>query len=495
MSEPSQLRHHINCVTLIIGAGTAVFGLVLGGVALAMEPSPPREKPNIVLFITDDESWLERSAYGWSKLPTPGFDRVAQQGVLFTHAYASAPSCAPSRASVLTGRNFWELKQGAYIQAWLPREFPVLTEALEHAGYLVGRTGKGWGPGVHPEGAHGPEMAGRAYETCKVPKPTPGVAATDYAANFKRFLEKRERGQPFFFWAGTQEPHEPWDGNNYHRLEREFGMSLDEISMPPWLEDTPEQRKKRANFLYEICYADRHLSRMLDHLESAGELENTLVIVTSDNGTPLVKGKASPYEWGVREPFAVMWPARVPKGRTVTDFVNFADIAPTLLEALGVKVPAGMSGRSFLDVLTSTKSGRVDASRHFTVTGIEWHGEFDPVRRSARTLHTDRYAYIARYANDDNGEAGQACKVSKAELYDLQSDPWQETDLSAMPEHAETKERLARQLLEYGRRTGDPRMTGDMRIFRETRRFVQQRKQEGYGRSQRSGNHDAVPDN
>ena len=95
----------------------------------AAEGKPAR--PNVLTFLTDDESWLERSAYGWSKIPTPNFDRVAKPGVLFTHGYTSAPSCAPSRAALLTGRNFWELEQRAFIQAWLPSKFPVLPDMLE----------------------------------------------------------------------------------------------------------------------------------------------------------------------------------------------------------------------------------------------------------------------------------------------------------------------------------------------------------------------------
>ena len=343
------------------GLGCGLAGLYLPCWAYGSSPADDK-RPNVLLFITDDESWLERSAYGWSTLPTPHFDRVARQGVLFTNGFTSAPSCAPSRASILTGRNFWEPKQGAFIQAWLPKEFPVLPQLLADHGYLVGRTGKGWGPGVYPEQGHGPEVAGKVFNERKVADPLRGISPIDYAGNLKAFLRERVSGQPFFFWAGTAEPHGGWDKDNHLRLERECGVSLDDIKVPPFVEDTVANRKMRANFLYEVCYADKQLGRMLDHLESAGELENTLVIVTSDNGTAITKGKATPYDWGTHEPLAVMWPARVPKGRTVTDFVNFVDFAPTILEAAGVKTPASMSGRSFLDVLLSNRSGRIDST-------------------------------------------------------------------------------------------------------------------------------------
>lgn len=463
--------------------GISVFACTLPALAMADES----EKPNILFFITDDESWLERSAYGWSKLPTPHFDRVARQGVLFTNGFTSAPSCAPSRGSVLTGRNFWELKQGALIQAWLPKEFPLFPQLLANQGYHVGSTHKVWGPGVYNENSHGPEVCGKRYEDAKVSKAVPGISTCDYAANFKLFLEDRRPGQPFFFWAGLSEPHGPYGAKNHELLETECGFTLDDVSVPPTMEDTIENRRKRANFLYEICYADRHLGRMLAALEAIGELENTLVVVTSDNGTSgIPQSKATPYDLGVHEPLAMMWPQRVASGRTVTDFVSFADFAPTFLEVAGIKPPAGMTGRSVLPLLESVKSGRIEADRSFIVTGLEWHGEFDPESRSGRAIRDDNYAYVAWYGNvDADGKPlsnQQVVIPTRIEFYDLVNDPWQQHDLANDPEYAKQKERLARKLREVGQQTGDPRVTGEMDIFRATRQYVQERKRGGYKR-------------
>ena len=121
---------------------------------VAVSQAAETKRPNILIVINDDQSWLECSAYGNSSVQTPAFDRVAKAGVLFTRAYCSAPSCAPARAALLTGRNFWELEQGAFIQAWLPAKFATLPERLEAAGYHAGYTGKGLG--ARREGAHRP---------------------------------------------------------------------------------------------------------------------------------------------------------------------------------------------------------------------------------------------------------------------------------------------------------------------------------------------------
>ncbi|VGO18304.1 sulfatase family protein [Pontiella sulfatireligans] len=469
--------------------------LLIGCLLLAQLTGFAKEtgKPNVLFFITDDESWIERSAYGWSNLPTPHFDRVARDGVLFMNAYASAPSCAPSRAAILTGRNFWELEQGAFIQAWLPKKFPVFPALLKQAGYHTGFTRKSWGPGMYPPEGHGPDVAGQVYDEALLESPPPGIDPNDYAENFERFLADRKPGQPFFFWAGVYEPHLPWGEGNHERLANEFGVPLENVPVPPIVEDSMRNRKRRGDFLYEICTADQQLGHMLDRLESLGELENTLVVVTSDNGSviedleaaiPLDRGKTTPDDLGVHEPLAVMWPAGIKAGRKVTDFVRLADFAPTFLELAGVEVPDSMSARSLRNILTSEDSGRIEPERSFIITGVEWHGEFDPASKSARTICNDRYAYIVYYANvDESGNAlsdENAVKPVIEKLFDMQADPWQMNNLIDDERYTEVKQRLFEQLQAEGMRTSDPRATGEMSIFRETRDFVQQRKRNGY---------------
>ncbi|MBM4157084.1 MAG: hypothetical protein FJ221_18975 [Lentisphaerae bacterium] len=214
------------------------------------------ERPNVVFFIVDDQSWLESSAYGGASVPTPQFDRLAREGVLFDHGFTSAPSCAPSRAAILTGRNFWELEQGAFIQGWLPTKFPLLPDLLEGAGYHAGFTGKGWGPGVDAPGGRARNPAGTAWTTERRTPAEPGINPIDYAANFAKFLDARPDGKPFYFWIGTTEPHHPHDRRNHERL----GVPLADIRVPGFLPDTPGVRTHRADYLYEVRHADTTLA-------------------------------------------------------------------------------------------------------------------------------------------------------------------------------------------------------------------------------------------
>lgn len=435
------------------------------------------KRPNILLVVTDDESWLERSIYGWGKIPTPVFDRLAKEGALFTHAYASAPSCAPSRAALLTGRHFWELEQGAFIQAWLPGKFPVVPTLLKEAGYHTGRIGKGWGPGVHPPESHTPDMAGTVYNAIPLKKPEKGMTSTDYAANFNKLLEDRKEGQPFFCWMGMQEPHGPWAPENRVKLEKQFGITPDQLPVPDFLEDTKTIRDRRANMLYETCRADQYLGQIISILEKAGELENTIIILTADNGTACDQSKAGPYDWGCHVPFAIRWPGKVKPGRVVEDFIGLQDVAPTLLEAAGIPVPDSMSARSLMSLLLSDRSGQIDPTRDHIVTGLEWHGELPPENRASRTIRDSRYQYIVNYGTNPLTRKPE-------ELYDLEKDPAHRRNLIDDPSVSDVLARLKKQLRELQLRTGDPRATGKMEIFNATRTFVEKRKAEGYGRKE-----------
>ena len=323
-----------------------------------------RPRPNILFAIADDASHM--GAYGHTFLDTPHFDRVAAEGVLFTHVYTTNPKCAPSRASIVTGRHTWQLEEASCHFGKFPSKFAVYPSLLADSGYHVGHTGKGWGPGDYEAGGFEHNPAGPAYHGAKLEPPTTGMSAKDYAGNFARFLEERPDGAPFCFWYGAHEPHRHYEEGSGVRA----GRSVEDVTPPAYLPDEEIVRSDLLDYALEVEWFDEHLGRILAQLEEVGELDDTLVVVTSDNGMPFPRVKGQMYEHDFNMPFAAMWRGAVKGGRVVTDFISFRDIAPTFLEAAGLAPDDDMTGSSFLGVLTSDAEGRVDASReHVLMAG------------------------------------------------------------------------------------------------------------------------------
>jgi len=236
---------------------------------------------------------------------------------------------------------------------------------------------------------------------------------------------------------------------------------------------------------------------MLDHLASTGELENTVVIVTSDNGMGAPRAKGDLYDPGTRMPFALMWKGKAKGGRTVTDFVNLADVAPTLIELAGITPPKEMTARSLVPIIKSDAEGRVDPTRDFVVVGIERHDTCYPMR----AIRTDEYLLIRNDADpksnrrDDFWNTPTPPPAKEAEirekgfhyeplmrlfsnpeilpksllafgprpqweLYDVRNDPWELKNLAADPAHAGALDALKKRMDDYLVGTGDPRALG-----------------------------------
>lgn len=492
------MKRPLSCLTCLI---VYALGLACSAEAWA-EPGSPAKPPNILFAISDDQSWIHAGAYGTKGVDTPAFDRVAREGVLFQHAFCAAPSCAPSRAAILTGQHPWRLRGGGNLMGVFPSEWPVFPHLLRDNGYTIGYTGKAWSPGRLGKGWD-EYPAGKAYRQIRRKKNAPddpggggSISSIDYAANFKAFLDERPKDKPFFFWYGSSEPHLAY--NNKNALAR--GKKLEESRLFSFWPDVEPFRADIAGYAYEIEWFDKHLAKMLAHLEAIGELDNTIIIVTSDNGNPLARSKCNLYDAGVRMPLAIRLPGVIPGGRTVTDFTTLTDIGPTLLELTGIEIPEVMSGRSLLSVLKSEKSGRVDETRDFAVTHFERHTWCRPggVGYPVRAIRTDDYLYIRNYepnrwpAGDPDYPAipqGQAGDIDRSasksylmqnkddpavkrfydlaigkrpaeELYDVRKDPDQVVNLADDPAHREVLDQLRGRLNAFLKKTGDPRQSG-----------------------------------
>ena len=353
------------------------------------------KRPNILFCIADDWGWPHAGAYGVKWVKTPNFDRVAREGVLFNNAFTSNPKCSPCRASILAGRNSWQLEEAINHNGIFPSKFPVYPDLLEAAGYHVGLTGKGWGPGDFSAGGFKRNPAGPSYGKMKLDPPYEGISNNDYAGNFEEFLSKRAPGQPFCFWYGASEPHRGYEEGSGVRA----GKNPRDVQLPAYYPDSPIIRKDMLDYALEVEWFDTHLGRILRKLEAIGELDNTLVVVTSDHGMPFPRVKGQIYEHGYHLPLAMRWGSGMKGGRVLEDFVNVRDFAPTFLELAGLNPNASFTGKSLLGILKSNQSGWVDASRNRMLIAKERHdlGRPNDWGYPVRAIRTPEFLYIRNF--------------------------------------------------------------------------------------------------
>jgi N-sulfoglucosamine sulfohydrolase len=466
-------------------------------VLAAQQPAANASRPNILFCIADDQSYPHASAYGTKWISTPAFDRIAKEGALFHNAFVSSPSCCPSRGSALTGQDFYRLKDASMNHTAWPGGIPLYPDLLSGAGYHTGFTGKGWGPGEW-KATRKTNPAGAEYNQVRLKAPGEQISPIDYAANFEAFLKKKPAQAPFCFWVGFQEPHRRYDPG----IGVKNGKRLADIRVPQFLPDSPEVRSDLADYAFEIEWHDQQLARILKILESRGELDNTLIVVTADNGMPFPRAKANVYDYGARVPLAMRWGGKIKPGRVVEDFVSFIDFAPTFLEAAGLTPPIVMTGRSLMPVLTAAQSGQVDPDRSYVVMGIERHfpgSRAGGLGYPVRAIRTKEYLYIvntfhegspagdhpgpvwppddptAGYGDIDGGPTKTFLwenrqiharlfeltvgKRSKEELYHVLSDPFCLNNLTPVGDYTPVRKTHYERMRNYQLRTRDPRIT------------------------------------
>ena len=463
------------------------------------------QRPNILFCLADDAAFPHMGAYGTKWVRTPGFDRVAEQGILFTRAYTPNAKCAPSRACIITGRNSWQLGAAANHWCYFPKEYKTYPEVLSEHGYYVGYTGKGWAPGVAGTVDGKPRrLVGEPWQKRRTTPPTNRISKTDYFENFRAFLEKKPADEPFCFWYGGHEPHR---GYEFASGIKKGGKHIRDIdSVYTYWPDVDSVRTDMLDYAFEIEYFDSHLVRMLDLLKQKGELENTLVIVTGDNGMPFPRCKGQEYEQSNHMPLAVMWKKGIKKpGRTVDDLVSFIDFAPTFLEI--AQVDAGncgmktIQGRSLTSIFYTTDSGVTEPERDHVLIGKERHDVGRPHDEGypIRGIIRDQYLFIHNFKTDrwpaGNPETGYLnCDGSPTktvilnefrkgenlqhwvwsfgkrpadELYNIKKDPDCIVNLARKPEYAGIVTKLKTQLFTELKEQGDPRMFGKGDVFDE----------------------------
>jgi len=493
-----------------------------------------QKRPNIVFCFADD--WGRyASAYRTGPndntpnaiVNTPNFDRVAKEGVLFNHAFVTAPSCTPCRSSLLSGQYFYRTGRAAILQGAIwDSSIPSYPLILKEHGYHIGHTYKVWSPGRPRNAPYGARMYAYNKAGGRMNRFSQFVSAAkdidkakqqlyaEVATNFQQFLNDRKQGQPFCYWFGPTNPHRKWTKGSGNNL---WGLNPDALKgkLPPFLPDVPVVRQDFCDYLGEVQAFDAAVGVLLKKLEDIGELENTIVVISGDHGAPgFPRGKCNLYDFGVHVALAVRWGKEVPGGRTVDDFVNLMDLAPTFLDVAGVKPPKVMTGRSLLPVLKSKKSGLVDPQRDYVVVGRERHvararkGNLPYPQRAIRTkdflyirnFKPDRWpmggpktlsdthtpsenaltnntfvtfadldasptkAWLVLHRKDPGMQKYYDWAFGKRpaeELYDLRKDPHQIHNVADKEGYADVRKQLSQRLMGILKQTNDPRVVAE----------------------------------
>ncbi|MDE7437748.1 MAG: sulfatase [Muribaculaceae bacterium] len=464
----------------------------------AKNENQQKKRPNILFCVADDAGHF--SAYGHRWINTPNFDKVARQGVLFDNAFTCNSKSAPSRACMITGRNSWQLEEAANHWCNFPQKFVSFPEVLKKNGYVTGYTGKGWGPGiaVNADGSNR-KLTGKAYNKIRTTPPTPDISPIDYSANFGQFLAERDPSKPFCFWYGAREPHRGYE----YQSSLKAGKRVEDIdSVPSYWPDNDVVRTDMLDYALEVEHFDNHLGRILAQLDSIGELQNTIVIVTSDHGMPFPRVKGQDYYFSNHIPMAVMWGDELKNpGRRSDELISVIDFAPTLLEVAGVDGEKyGMQpieGHSFMDVIKDNADKTID--RAVMMMGKERHdvGRPDDEGYPMRSMLKGKYLYIRNYEpsrwpagdpvtgymNIDGSPTKTEIikarhnlstkyfwdlsmgKRGEAELYDVSIDPLCMNNLIGKSEYKKIAEEMDSEMTARLKAQGDPRMEGKGDIF------------------------------
>ncbi|MBT8184196.1 MAG: sulfatase [Eudoraea sp.] len=334
--------------------------------------------PNIVFLIADDWSYPHAGVYGDATVRTPVFDKLSEEGALFENAFCSAPSCSPSRASILTSRYPHQLKSAGNLWSVFPSEFPNWMVLLEEAGYLSGKSRKGWGPGNYEMGGYQNNPAGKDYP------------------DFRTFLKDRKKDQPFAYWFGSQDPHRIYETNTGVKT----GMDVQRVEVPGFLPDISCVRNDLMDYYYEVERFDRECGNIIQELKAHGVYDNTIIVMTSDNGMPFPRAKANLYDYGTRMPLSIYWNGHIEGGRKIPDFVNFIDFGPTFLEAAGLNAPEEFQGNSLLN-LFNTKN-RENPVRDKVFLERERHANVrqGDLSYPSRAIRTEDFLYIKNFETD-----------------------------------------------------------------------------------------------
>jgi arylsulfatase A-like enzyme len=453
---------HIFAVTMVAALGAVGVGLFReGGQAVFDEtadasPVARGAAPNFVILIADDLGWNDLGAYGNRQVHTPNIDRLAASGLRFDNAFLTTSSCSASRASILTGKYPHSNGLVHLHQPLSPKE-TTLGLLLRQGGYHTEAVGK-WGLGGEVKGQFSSNIEEKTGSSTE---------------RWIERLQRRPKDTPFFFWLASRDPHPP------HRPDKDsvaYRYDPDKLEIPAGLVNGPGTRREFAQYYREITRFDRDVGLVVAELEAQGVLDDTLLIVMSDNGRPFPGAKENLYDDGIRTPFILYWPQEIRQPGTRGQLISMVDLAPTLLDLAGLPIPAEMQGYSFAGLL-ARPDGKI---RDYIYAERNWHG-LNYHERAIRSLdylykenqfplhglcNPSPYAGTAAYKELLQAYQSGQLEAARAEcfapiratveLLDVDSDGnARQGNQAGDPDHAGTLETMAAALRQWRRETGD----------------------------------------
>ncbi len=426
-------------------AGSYFIALLLGVFAGFPALAAP---PNIIVFLADDVDWKDFGCYGNDAIRTPNIDALATRGLKFENAFLTVAQCSPTRISILTGR--YPHATGAEdLHMPLAEGKKIVPSHLKEAGYYSG----------HMKKTHYGKFASQQFDW--------------YDKGLERFgdfLDATDE-KPFFLWVGFTDAHRPYEAG---AVSPPHDPAT--VKVPAYLADTPETRADLALYYDEVSRMDGVIGNFVATLEKRGLRDDTLIIFLSDNGMPFPRAKGTVYDSGVGTPLVMSWPNGIAEGTTYDGLTSVVDLAPTILEVAGVSPKhREFQGKSFLSAL----EGRNPRGRKYVFSERNWHDCDDHIR----SVRTKRYKLIRNaYLGIPHGtpldlgnspsfesllelknqgaltpEQAMLFQVPRPglELYDLENDPGEFTNIAATKEGAPIAAELEEVLDQWALDTGD----------------------------------------
>lgn len=450
---------------------TAKIIIPIAGMAVLSGAQAQDRRPDIVLLLADDWGFPHAAPYGDRVVDSRVFDQIASEGMLFTRAYSAAPHSSPSRACILTGCYAHRLGEACNLNCYFPRELTVYPQILEEAGYETVYWHKGWGPGVFT--ATGWEHNPAGHEV------------TDLAA----WIREVPSDKPICAWMGSRRPHRPYTVGSGEA----HGFNPDSLVLCPDLPDAPDVRTDVADYYYNIQLFQDECQKVIDALRESGRLDNTLLVITSDNGYSFPRAKSNLYDLGCHVPMAIRWPGVVEPGTVCDGFVSLMDLTATFYEAAGAEGPKGMDSRSMMPVLEGRRNGTrkelyLDRERH---TNTRPGGYGYPMRalvtrdwHYVENLHPERLPAGEDPVFGDTGNGPAKAYMSfcrdeypseiferafglrpAEELYHVSADP--DCIVNLADENVRVRKRMSSKLHRWMKATGDPRVDPEDLSFDE----------------------------